>query len=145
MNRQLEEYIVKHKVTVSNTLLFRDWEAFLKRLFTADGRVEMIVWYEYCRINAQKIGMGGYKAPVNNGYMWAETPIYQDHLQGKSMAEILEYICKVREAYPDCDLSLKNFLAGEETTTDKVIAGVSSTYSIGKLIFWWVVNGEPSI
>jgi len=104
MNSQLEEYIVKHKVTVSNTLLFRDWEAFLKRLFAANGRVEMIVWYEYCRINAQKIGMGGYKDPVNNGCMWAETPIYQNHLQGESMEEILEYICKVREAYPDCDL-----------------------------------------
>lgn len=61
MNRQLEEYILKHKVTVSNMLLFRDWEAFLKRLFAANGRVEMIIWYEYCRINAQKIGMGGFK------------------------------------------------------------------------------------
>lgn len=41
--------------------------------------------------------------------------------------------------------SLNNFLKGEETTTDKVVAGASSAYSIGKLIFWWVVNGEPSI
>ena len=41
--------------------------------------------------------------------------------------------------------SLNNFLEGEETTADKVVAGVSSSYSIGKLIFWWIVNGKPSI
>ncbi len=104
MNSQLETYIAQHKVTISNTLLFRDWKAFLRILFANHGRVEMIIWYEYCRIHAQKMGMGGYQDHTNNGYMWSETPLYQDHLQEKSMSEILEYICEVRESHPDCDL-----------------------------------------
>lgn len=41
--------------------------------------------------------------------------------------------------------SLNSYLKGEETTWDKVVAGSSSAYSIGKLVFWWIVNGKPSV
>ena len=60
MNTQLEQYIQTHKVTSANFLVFRDWEEFLNILFSNNGHVEMIIWYEYCRINEQRIGMGGY-------------------------------------------------------------------------------------
>lgn len=104
MNSRLEEYIEKKKVTTTNFLLFRDWEEFLNILFSNNGRVEMIVWYEYCKINEQQIGMGGYKDPVNLGYMWAETFISEVNLQQKSLSEILDYISKTRNQYANYDL-----------------------------------------
>ena len=35
-------------------------ERQIKILYQNNGRVEMIIWYEYCMINEQQIGMGGY-------------------------------------------------------------------------------------
>ena len=104
MNIQLEQYIQKHKVSSANFLVFRDWEEFLNILFLNNGHVEMIIWYEYCRINEQQIGMGGYIDEEQRGYMWAETDIYEVDLQKKSMNEILEYISEIRKKYADYDL-----------------------------------------
>ena len=67
MNDEIKKYIQEHKVLKSNTLIFRDWEEFLHKLYLNNGRIEMIIWYEYCRINEQQIGMGGYKDTVNHG------------------------------------------------------------------------------
>lgn len=61
MNSQLEQYIQNHKVSTADILIFRDCEEFLNVLFFNNCRVEMIVWYEYCRINEQKIGMADIK------------------------------------------------------------------------------------
>lgn len=51
MDNILEEYIQKNKK--ANALIFRAWEECLHILYKSDRRVEMIVWYEYCRINEQ--------------------------------------------------------------------------------------------
>lgn len=104
MNTNVRQYIQKHKVTTANALIFRDWEEFLNILYQNNGRISMIVWYEYCRINEQQLGMGGYIDEENKGYMWAETLIYEENLQEKTLNEILEYISEVRKEYSDYDL-----------------------------------------
>lgn len=98
----IEEYIQKNKK--ADTLIFRDWEEFLRILYRNDRRVEMIVWYEYCRINEQQIGMGGYIDIDNRGFMWAETQFFEADLQDWSCNEILDYISKMREKYSEYDL-----------------------------------------
>ena len=99
MNDEIKKYIQEHKVLKSNTLIFRDWEEFLHELYLNNGRIEMIIWYEYCRINEQQIGMGGYKDTVNHGYMWAETHFYKTDIQDKSLNEVIEYINQMRDKY----------------------------------------------
>lgn len=99
----IEEYIQKNKIK-ANALIFRDWEEFLRILYESNRRVEMIVWYEYCRINEQQIGMGGYIDIDNKGYMWAETQLFESDLQDRSCNEILDYISKMREEYSKYDL-----------------------------------------
>ncbi len=67
----------------------------------------MIIWYEYCRINEQQIGMGGYGGYIdeeNKGYMWAETHIYDEGMQYRSLSDILEYISKTRNDNSGYDL-----------------------------------------
>lgn len=110
MNTQLEQYIQKHKVSSVNFLVFRNWEEFLNILFSNNGHVEMIIWYEYCRINEQQIGMGGYIDEEKRGYMWTETDIYEENLQQKSMNEILEYISETRSKYIDYNLYLEFYI-----------------------------------
>ena len=99
MNIQLEQYIQKHKVSSANFLVFRDWEEFLNILFLNNGHVEMIIWYEYCRINEQQIGMGGYIDEEKRGYMWAETQIYEVDFQDETLTEVLDYIKRIRSEY----------------------------------------------
>lgn len=103
MDNILEEYIQKNKIK-ANALIFRAWEEFLHILNKSDRRVEMIVWYEYCRINEQQIGMGGYIDIDNKDFMWAETQLFETDLQNRSCDEILDYISKVREKYSEYDL-----------------------------------------
>ena len=104
MNSQLKQYIQTHKVSSYDFLVFRNWEEFLNILFSNNCRVEMIIWYEYCRINEQQIGMGGYRDEENSEYMWAETHLYEMNLQEKSLEEILKYIFKMRNKYSSYDL-----------------------------------------
>lgn len=104
MDRYVEQYIQKYKISKCNALIFRDWEKFLHILYQNNGRVEMIIWYEYCMINEQQIGMGGYIDFENKGFMWAETQLFKTDLREKSMNEILEYILKVRKEYSNIDL-----------------------------------------
>ena len=98
MNKIIEQYIQNNKIK-ANALIFRNWKDFLRILYQNDGRVEMIIWYEYCRINEQQIGMGGYIDTENKGFMWAETQLLETDLQDKSCNEILDYISKIREEY----------------------------------------------
>lgn len=46
----------------------------------------MIVWFEYIEISQQRnsLGYGGYKDVQNEGYMWAETMIYDSELKEKT-------------------------------------------------------------
>lgn len=104
MNSRLEQYIQKYKVSTANFLVFRDGEKFLNILFSNNGRIEMIIWYEYCKINEQQIGMGGYIDEENRGYMWAETHFFEADMQEKHLNEILEYISKMREKYSSYNL-----------------------------------------
>ena len=67
---------------------------FVELLFDNGGVVEMIVWFDYCKIEKQSelLGAGGYIDKKNSDYMWAETQIYETGLETKSLKEILEYI-----------------------------------------------------
>ena len=104
MTDRIVSYIEKHKVC--SELIFRDWKGFLTTLFENDGKVEAILWFDYCKISEQEksLGGGGYRDPLQNGYMWAETPIYENELNNKSLNEILEYIEKTREKYHEYNL-----------------------------------------
>ncbi len=104
MDRIVEQYIQKYKIPKTNSLIFQDWKEFLQILYQNNGRVEMIVWYEYCRINEQQIGMGGYIDVDNQGFMLAETQLYETDLQEKTLNEILEYISKIRQEYSNYNL-----------------------------------------
>ena len=99
MDRKLEQYIQKHKISKSNALIFRDWEPFLHILYQNNRCVKMIIWYEYCKINERKIGMGGYTDTENQGFMWAETQLFETDLQEKSLDDLLAYISGIRNQY----------------------------------------------
>ena len=104
MNDQLEHYIKMHKVSSADFLVFQNWEGFLSILFSNNGHVDMIVWYEYCKINEQKIGMGGYRDEKHLGYMWAETPFFETDLRQKSYEDIRAYIIDMKEKYTNFNL-----------------------------------------
>ncbi len=103
-DRIVEQYIQKHRISKANSLIFRDWNEFLQILYQNNGRVKMIIWYEYCRINEQQIGMGGYIDTENQGFMLAETQLFEANLQEKNLNEILEYISKIRKEYSNYNL-----------------------------------------
>ena len=64
MDTELKQYIDEHKVKGHDVLIFRDGgDEFLKLLYECGGRVSMIVWYEYCRINEQRMGMADMPIP----------------------------------------------------------------------------------
>ena len=104
MNKIIEQYIKNNKVSESNALIFRNWKDFLHILFQNNGQVKMIIWYEYCKINEQQIGMGGYIDSENQGFMWAETQFFKTDMQEKSLDEILDYISETRQEYSKYDL-----------------------------------------
>ncbi|MBQ8568219.1 MAG: hypothetical protein IJ446_03280 [Oscillospiraceae bacterium] len=103
-NEQVSRYIQKHKAVDSDALIFQDWENFLNTLYLNNGHISMIIWYEYCRINEQKIGMGGYADKENREYMWAETQLFETDMQERTLNEILEYISEMRDKYSCYDL-----------------------------------------
>ena len=104
MNATIEKYIHEHKVCGAD--IFPNPEEFLQILFENGGHVQMIVWYDYCKIAEQhkSLGSGGYRDLQNVEYMWAETPFYENELSGKSLGEILDYISEIRNQYTDCNL-----------------------------------------
>lgn len=104
MDRIVEQYIQKYKISKANSLIFRDWKEFLQILYQNNGRVEMIIWYEYCKINEQQIGMGGYIDAENQDFMLAETQLFETDLQEKTLNEMLEYISKIRKEYSNYNL-----------------------------------------
>lgn len=104
MNGELSRYIAENKVC--SELIFRDPKKFLDVLFANGGKVEGIVWFDYCKISEQgkSLGGGGYIDKQNSGYMWAETQIFEYPLTDKSLEEILEYMDGVRREYSAYDL-----------------------------------------
>ena len=107
MNRiiiDIEEYIKTHSVAAEGVCIFREWNDFLDVVYNNGESVHMIVWYEYCRIKEQRIGMGGYRDNEDPGYMWAETQIFETDLESKSCDEIKKYISETRNRYAQYDL-----------------------------------------
>lgn len=78
MKTAINEYIEQNKLC--SEYIFSDYKEFLELLLANDGAVEMIVWYDYCKIEEQSesLGAGGYIDKKNNDYMWAETQIYEN-------------------------------------------------------------------
>jgi len=114
MNKIIEQYIQNNNIPKTNALIFRNWKNFLHILYQNNCRVEIIVWYEYCRINEQQIGMGGYIDTENKGFMWAETQLFETDLQDKSYNEILDYISKMRNKYSKYDLYPEFYLLNSD-------------------------------
>ena len=56
MNGTIEKYIDSHKVC--SEYIFRDWTEFLTILFSNGGRVEAILWFDYCKISEQNNSLG---------------------------------------------------------------------------------------
>lgn len=101
MTSTMNAYIEEHKLC--SDYLFPDWEEFLELLYAEKGCVESILWFEYVKISEQRnsLGSGGYKDKSNPDYMYAETQIFEEGLEDKSVYEIKEYINSVIENYPN--------------------------------------------
>ncbi len=101
MTPMLKAYIEDNKLCLD--YLFADWEEFLEILFTEGGCVESILWFEYIEINEHKqsLGSGGYKDKSNPEYMYAETQIFDEDFEDKSLYEIKGYIKSVIDSYPN--------------------------------------------
>ena len=99
MRKKLDNYIDKN--VVCSDLIFRDWNEFLELLFECGGSVKEILWFEYVLIEKQKesLGGGGYQDANNPEYMWAETMIYDKHLEKKSLLELKEHIEHTIKSY----------------------------------------------
>ena len=97
----LNKYIEKNKLC--SELLFSDWKEFLDLLYLQGGYVESILWFEYVKISEQSksIGSGGYIDKINPDYMYAETHIFEQGFDDKSLSEIDEYIHSILLEYPN--------------------------------------------
>ena len=98
--QRIDKYIDNHKVCGDN--IFNNEMEFLNVLYSYQGKVEVIVWFEYCKISEQEksLGGGGWIDKQNPEYMWAETPIYEVDFQDKTLNEVLDYIKRIRSEYP---------------------------------------------
>ena len=78
--------------------LFNDWESFLNLLYAEGGRVSSILWWDHCSRSEhnESVGSGGYIDPQNNDFIYAETQLYKEDLDTKTLDEIKEYINQVR-------------------------------------------------
>lgn len=92
MDQRIANFIDQN--SVCSELLFPNWHEFLTLLFSCNGHISSIVWFEYVEIIKQKdsLGGGGYKDLKNPDYMWAETAIFDDNLKKKSLSELVEHI-----------------------------------------------------
>ena len=101
MGITISEYIEHNKLC--NECIFEDYNEFLKIVFANRGVVNLIVWFDYCKIEKQSesLGAGGYIDKQDSTFMWAETQIYENGFENQSMKEILEYIESVIKQYPE--------------------------------------------
>lgn len=104
MRNVIKEYIEQNKLC--NEYIFNDYNEFLEILFGNGGSVNMIVWFDYCKIceQSESLGAGGYIDKRNVDHMWAETQIYESGFENKSLNEVLEYIDTIREKYSNYKL-----------------------------------------
>ncbi len=97
ISQRIQDYIDTH--AFCSEYLFRDWESFLDLLYAEGGRISSILWWDHCRKSQQResVGSGGYKDPDNDAFLYAETQLYQDGLETKTLEEIKEYIEQQRK------------------------------------------------
>ena len=98
---RVKQYIEENKVC--SEILFHDWTDFLELLFTEGGHIEAILWFEHVLISEQKnsLGAGGYRDKNNPNYMYAETYIYQEKMEDKTLAEVKEHIQSILSDHPN--------------------------------------------
>ena len=103
ISQNVKDYIDKHSFCPEH--LSRDWESFLDLLYSEGGSISAILWWDYCKISQQheSIGSGGYRDPENPEYMFAETQLYEDGFDTKSLEEVKEYIIRMKNAGIGCN------------------------------------------
>ena len=97
ISKRLQAYIDDH--SFCSEYLFKDWEAFLDFLYEEGGRISSILWWDHCKKNMQheSVGSGGYSDPDDQEWMYAETQLYEDGFEEKSLVDIKTYIQQQRE------------------------------------------------
>lgn len=97
ISKKVQAYIEEH--SFCSEYLFKDWEAFLDLLYEEGGRVSSILWWDHCRKDLQhaSIGSGGYTDPDDPEWMYAETWLYEDGFEERSLEDIKAYIQGIRE------------------------------------------------
>ena len=96
VSQKIKEYEAEH--SICSEYLFRDWEPFLNLVYAEGGRVQSILWWDYCKKEEQRLSVwsGGYTDPDNPTYMYAETQFFEDGLESKTLQQIIEYIKNVK-------------------------------------------------
>ena len=104
INNKLNDFIENNKLCSDE--IYRDYKEFLKILYSNGGKVTDILWFDYCKISEQNksLGSGGFIDKENKDYMWAETQMWDDKLDIKSLNELLDYIDMKIKKYPNNNL-----------------------------------------
>ena len=98
ISQKVKAYIEEH--SFCSEYLFKDWETFLDILYEDGGAISCILWWDHCKKSEQhrSIGRGGYTDPENPEYMFAETQLFEDCFETKSLDEIKKHIAERRNA-----------------------------------------------
>ena len=98
ITQKVQNYINDH--AFCSEYLFADWETFVDLLYSEGGRISSILWWDHCRKSQmhESVGSGGYRDPENDEFVYAETQLYEEGLEEKTLDEIKEYIDRVRSA-----------------------------------------------
>ena len=97
ISQRIQKYI--NEYSFCSEYLFKDWEPFLDLLYAEGGRVSSILWWDHCSKSqlGESVGSGGYRDPGNDEYFYAETQLYKDGFETKTLGEIKNYINQVRK------------------------------------------------
>ena len=91
INHRVQKYIEDH--SFCSEYLFKDWEAFLDFIYEEGCRVSSILWWDHCRKNMNHVscGSGGYTDPDDQEWMYAETWLYEDGFEERSLEHIISF------------------------------------------------------
>ena len=91
INHRVKKYIEDH--SFCSEYLFKDWEAFLDFIYEEGCRVSSILWWDHCRkiMNHVSCGSGGYTDPDDQEWMYAETWLYEDGFEERSLEDIISF------------------------------------------------------
>ena len=105
-------YINKHQLCAD--YIFPDWKEFLNLLYSHNGYVTEILWFEHVATEKQadSLGCGGYQDPANSEFMYAETYLHDKSMESKSLSEVIAYIEAVISSYPNNHL-IPSFMISE--------------------------------